>query len=279
MRAVFGLVLVVGLALAGAAVYMAQGFVARTQAERNALMAQMAKQVPLATVLVVKADKAYGDTITAEDVVAIRYQADHQPAGAFADIKALFPEGKPQTRTALRAMDANEPVLASKVTEPGEDAGLTSRLTKGMRAFTVTVDVSSGVSGFLRPGDRVDVYWTGEQEGTQVSKLIDTGVKLIAVDQTADQDRSVQAQVARTVTVEATSEQVAALALAQSTGRLTLALVGTNDTTTVGAVEIDRARLLGIEKPVVAEVAAPRVCTIRTNKGGEIVQVEIPCTN
>ncbi|MEI4472529.1 Flp pilus assembly protein CpaB [Frigidibacter sp. MR17.24] len=279
MRAVFGLVLIVGVALAGFAVYMAQGFIANTQAERNALMAEMAKQVDLAQVLVVKSDKAYGDTLTADDVVAIAYQKDHLPKGAFATAAALFPEGQPKTRTVLRPLDANEPILASKVTAPGEDAGLNSRLAKGMRAFTITVDVSSGVSGFLRPGDRVDVYWTGEQEGTQVSKMIDSAVKLIAVDQTADQNGDFQAQVARTVTVEASSQQVAAFALAQSTGKLTLALVGTNDDTPADAVEIDRNRLLGIEKPVVAEVAAPRVCSIRTNKGGEIVETQIPCTN
>jgi len=47
------------------------------------------------------------------------------------------------------------------VTEPGDIAGITSLLSPGMRAFTINVDVQSGVSGFLRPGDRVDIYWSG----------------------------------------------------------------------------------------------------------------------
>ena len=72
----------------------------------------------------------------------------------------------------------------------------------------------------------------------------------------------------------------AGLALAQQTGRLTLSLVGTNDTATVGALEIDRNSLLGIQQEVAApEAPKEKVCTIRTNKGGEVVETVIPCTN
>jgi pilus assembly protein CpaB len=110
--------------------------------------------------------------------------------------------------------------------------------------------------------------------------LIQAAVTLIAIDQSADADRSSETQVARTVTVQATSEQVAALALAQQSGRLTLALVGTGDTLDIGAVEIDRNALLGIKEEAAPEaVAAEKVCTIRTNKGGEIVETRIACTN
>ena len=46
--------------------------------------------------------------------------------------------------------------------------------------------------------------------------------------------------IARTVTVEAGPEQVAGLALAQQSGRLTLSLVGAGDTTDIGAIEVIR---------------------------------------
>ena len=39
----------------------------------------------------------------------------------------------------LRAMEKDEAVMAVKVTEPGEDAGLTSRLERGMRAYAIKV--------------------------------------------------------------------------------------------------------------------------------------------
>jgi pilus assembly protein CpaB len=37
--------------------------------------------------------------------------------------------------------------------------------------------------------------------------------------------------------------------------------------------------LLGIEAEAVVEVEAEKVCTIRNRKGGEVVEIPIPCTN
>ncbi|GAB4384192.1 Flp pilus assembly protein CpaB [Albidovulum sp.] len=290
MRLVFGLVLVVGVALAGFAVYMAQSFIAQTQADRDRLLAEQARAPRLTDVVVVKNPLKYGDRLTRTDLEVIKWQADKVPQGAFnavvapqggdPAIRPVFWEGETRPRAALRSYEPNEPLLAHKVTEPGVDAGITANLTPGMRAFTIAVDVSTGVSGFLRPGDRVDIYWGGNIKGRDTTKLIDSNVRLIAINQSADADRSEETMIARTVTVEATPTQVAALALAQQTGRLTLALVGSNDTEKVGAIEIDRNALLGIvEEAAPVEKEPEKVCTIRTNKGGDIIETVIPCTN
>jgi Flp pilus assembly protein CpaB len=123
-------------------------------------------------------------------------------------------------------MEADEPVLISKVTAPGEDAGVASRLEAGMRALALQVDVTSGVSGFLRPGDRVDVYWTGAgRGGRSITRLIRSNVQIIAIDQITDEDRN-SPTVARTITVTAAPADIAALTQAQASGNLTLALVG-----------------------------------------------------
>ena len=147
-----------------------------------------------------------------------------------------------------------------------------------MRAFAIKTDVTSGVSGFLRPGDRVDIYWTGKAQNRGVTKLIDANIRLIAINQSADEDRN-DTVVARTVTVEVNPRQVAALAQAQSTGRLSLSLVGADDVLVSDAVEIDQSDLLGIEEEVVVEAPKEKICTVRRRKGEEIVQVQIPCTN
>jgi pilus assembly protein CpaB len=185
-------------------------------------------------------------------------------------------------------MEEKEAILAIKVTKPGEDAGLTTRLQKGMRAFAIKVDVASGVSGFLRPGDRVDVYWTGRVKGMggelgndEVTKLIQTSVTLIAIDQSADGEIEA-GNVAKTVTVAAKPQQVASLAQAQKTGDLMLALVGAEDDTVASVVEVDQRSLLGIEAPeekIVERIEEERVCTIKTRRGAEVVQIPIPCTN
>ena len=104
-------------------------------------------------------------------------------------------------------------------------------------------------------------------------------MKVVAVDQLADSDRSVTAIIARTVTIEATPQQVARLAQAQATGNLALSLVGAGDETIVSAVEVDSAALLGIREDVVKRVEPDRVCSIKTRRGSEVVEIPIPCTN
>ena len=218
-----------------------------------------------------------------------KFPKNSLPEGTYATLEALFPEGDDEPRTVLRSMEKNEAVLEIKVTGPGEDAGITSQLERGMRAFAIKVDVSSGVSGFLRPGDRVDVYWTGSIGGRgartegnstgDVTKLIETGVRLIAIDQVADVDTT-EAIIARTVTVSVKPQQVAALAQAQTTGRLSLSLVGAEDDTVADAIEVDQRSLLGLaEAPRQVVEVEEEVCTIKTRRGAETVVSQIPCTN
>jgi len=280
MRMVFGFVLVLGLGLAGFAVYMAQDYIAAYQAELQKERAARAQMVPTVEVIVANRPLAYGEELAKEDVRIVKWPENAIPEGAFLDAAALFPADAPP-RMVSRQMEKDEAVLAVKVTEPGQSAGITTRLASGMRAFAIEVDVSSGVSGFLRPGDRVDVYWTGTpgERAGEITRLIEPNVPLIAVDQTADSSRS-QATIARTVTVEVSPQQVAALAQAQSTGRLSLSLVGTSDTSVAEVIEVDQASLLGLAEPV--REAAPvqqEVCTVRTRRGAEVVEMPIPCTN
>lgn len=277
MRMVFGLVLVVGVALAGFAAYMAKNRFDQYQAKVAAQEKLLKSNVPLEAVFTVKRQIAYGETLTKEDVQIVSWPNNAIPEGAFQKGEDLFPPTG-ALRTVLRVMEKDEAVLVSKVTEPGEDAGVSSRLEKGMRAFALRVDVSSGVSGFLRPGDHVDVYWTGASQGREVTKLIDTRLKLLAVDQIADGDRSAPT-IARTVTVAASPAEVGALAQAQSSGRLSLSLVGAGDDTEVAAVEIDQNQLLGILEEKAVEAKAEKVCTIKTRKGAEVVEIPIACND
>ncbi|MDU8942950.1 Flp pilus assembly protein CpaB [Ovoidimarina sediminis] len=280
MRLVFMFVLLLGLGLAGFAVYMAQDYIAQNEAALAKERAARAQIVPTTEVIVTKESIRYGDRLSKEDVRKVRWPIDGVPEGAYTDLAALFPEGQPP-RTVLRAMEPGEAILAVKVTEPGQDAGVGSKLAPGMRAFALRVDVASGVSGFLRPGDRVDVYWTGsnieESGGTrEFTKLIQANIKLIAVDQSADEDKN-NPTVARTVTIEATPVQVASLAQAQATGRLQLSLVGAQDENVAGEIRVDQGTLLGIEEEVVVVKEKERVCTVKNRKGGEVVEVRVDC--
>lgn len=285
MRAVFGLVLIVGIALAGGAVMMAKNYISEYQQELAQERAARDEVVPTVEVFVADRPLRYGESLAKDAVRVVKWPQNAIPEGAFLKADDLFPPQTDEMRFVLRAMEKDEAIMAIKVTEPGQDAGITSRLERGMRAFAIRVDVASGVSGFLRPGDKVDVYWTGSMrdavEGArgEVTRLIESGVQLIAVDQKAGGDLE-EAVIARTVTVSATPQQVAALAQAQTTGSLSLALVGAEDDTIASAIEVDQRRLLGLgdieQAPAKVE---EKVCTIRTRRGAEVVDIPIPCTN
>ncbi len=273
MRIIFGLVLVVGIGLAGFAVYVAKDRFTQYQA---ALASQRDEIVPTTSVYVVTRQLRYGEELRPADVVAIEWPEEYVPFGAFTNAEELFPADTDELRTVLRVMERNEPVLVSKVTAPGQDAGVASRLAQGMRAFALRVDVSTGVSGFLRPGDRVDVYWTGNARGENVTRLIEASLQIIAIDQIADEDRS-NPTIARTITIEAPPDRIAALAQAQATGSLSLALVGVSDDTHSATIEVDQEDLLGVEEVVAQE--GPRVCTVRNRRGAEVIITPVPCTN
>lgn len=285
MRMIFGLVLLIGIALAGGAVYLAKDQIAQYQYANAQAQAALAKIVPTKTVYVATKPLSYGQELTKEDVRAVAWPQDAIPEGAFTEEAGLFPPGTDDLRVVLRVIEKDEAILTAKVTRPGEDAGITSRLQRGMRAFAIKVDVSSGVSGFLRPGDSVDIYWSGRVtrggQPTEVTKLIETNVNLIAIDQRANVGAA-ETAIARTVTVAVNPQQVAALAQAQSTGRLSLSLVGAEDDTVAGAIEVDQRTLLGlaeVEAKVEVEVEEEKVCTIRTRRGAEVAVLPIPCTN
>lgn len=285
MRMVFGLVLLVGVALAGGAVYMAKNYIGAYQNELARERAARQEVVPLVKVYVAERQLKYGEELQHEDIRLVDWPENAIPEGTFVGEHSLYPENEDELRVVLRPMEKDEAIMAIKVTEPGESAGLTSQLERGMRAFAIKVDVTSGVSGFLRPGDRVDVYWTGRIQGKDrrdrgdVTKLIDTAIKLIAVDQKSEADIDA-ATIARTITVAVRPEQVAALAQAQSSGRLSLSLVGADDDTIADAFQIDQDKLLGIvEEKETVKLAEKKVCTIRTRRGAEVLEIPIPCTN
>jgi len=285
MRSVFVLVLIVGVALAGGAVMMAKNYIAAYQNELARERQASAQIVPTVDLYIANRALKYGERLTKEDVRMVKWPQDAIPEGAFTPDAGLFPEDTKDNRVVLRAMEKDEAILAVKVTNPGEDAGITSQLARGMRAFAIKVDVATGVSGFLRPGDRVDVYWTGavrengESSRGDITRLIEAGVQLIAIDQQAGSDLE-EAVIARTVTVSASPQQVAALAQAQTTGRLSLSLVGATDDTIAEAIEVDQRSLLGLEAiPETVAREEKKVCTIRNRRGAEVIEIPIPCTN
>ena len=284
MRAVFALVLLVGMGLAGVAVYMIQGYMAELETALENERAFNAKAGKLVEVYVFAKPKAYGDPLAEDDVQLIYWPEQSLPSTVFRDKETLFPENADGPRYVMRSTEAFEPVLASRVTEPGQLASLTSKLEKGKRAFAIRVGTNSGISNFVKPDDYIDILWTGNVPGVEggMTRQIETAVLVIAVDNAINEGQVASDTVAQTVTVAATPEQVARLAQAQATGNLTLSLARDSTETIEGTVETDTRAMLGIvQEEVVVEApkVEEKVCYAKQRSGGVLVDtgVVIPC--
>ncbi|MEM1268382.1 MAG: Flp pilus assembly protein CpaB, partial [Pseudomonadota bacterium] len=242
MRIVFGLVFLFGIGIAGFATYMAMQQFQAVTAENRALRIKASRVVDTADVILAKTKLRYGQDLKKEHVYTVKFPADAIPQQSFTTMEELFGAEEEAPRQVLRTIEPGEIVATTKVTRFGQKAGVSSMLQKGMRAFTIRVDVLTGVSGFLQPGDRVDIYWTGDQRGEKLTKLLLQNVDIIAIDQSADEDLS-RPVVARTVTVEVAPLIVATLTQAQATGRLSLALRGSEEEEIMSEVlEVDQNR-------------------------------------
>ncbi|MBV8739860.1 MAG: Flp pilus assembly protein CpaB [Alphaproteobacteria bacterium] len=127
---------------------------------------------------------------------------------------------------------AGEPIVKAKILAPGDRGFLSAVLRPGMRAVSIAVTQTSDISGFVFPGDRVDVLITlplpaeGQNGNSYVHKAAQTvlhDIRVIAVDQQLD-SKTGQAVVARTVTLEVTPKQSEVVALADEMGKLSLSL-------------------------------------------------------
>ncbi len=121
-----------------------------------------------------------------------------------------------------------EPVTNLAVVKSGERGFLAAVLTPGMRAVSIQISATSGVSGFVFPGDRVDLLLTQTLESDdgarRAAETLLTDVRVIGVDQNADDQNKGEATVARTVTLEVTPRQAEQVALASTMGELSLSL-------------------------------------------------------
>jgi len=178
------------------------------------------------TVVVAAVPLKFGDTLTADKLREIAWPAGAVPAGAFKTTKDLLAgDGAKQ---ALLTIGANEPVLASKITGPGQRATLSAVLGEGMKAVSIRVNDVLGVAGFVFPGDRVDVLLTRtvrDSDGADKSfvDVLLQSMKVLAVDQVADESKD-SPTVVKAVTLEASTKDAQKLTLAAGVGQLSLAL-------------------------------------------------------
>jgi pilus assembly protein CpaB len=207
------------------AVFLAQSWLSG-QAEMR-LRNLEAQRKPVATQTIVVASKAlrFGTELSSSALRELPWPEDAVPAGAFSRIADLL-NGNGR-RVVLTPIEANELILAPKITGPGQRATLSAALQDGMKAVTIRVNDVDGVAGFVLPGDRVDVALTRQKDSNgkdrSTTDVVLQNVRVLAVDQTAD-ERNDKPAVVKAVTLEVDLSSAQKLALAASVGNLSLML-------------------------------------------------------
>ena len=128
-------------------------------------------------------------------------------------------------RVVLTAIEPNEPVLISKITRPGQRATLSAMLRDGMKAVDHPRQRRRRRRRFRAAGRsrrrRADA--PGRQEPTASNDLVLQNVRVLAIDQIAD-ERADKPTVVKAVTLEVDMVGAQKLSLASSVGSLSLML-------------------------------------------------------
>ncbi|MFU8829263.1 MAG: Flp pilus assembly protein CpaB [Phycisphaerales bacterium] len=143
----------------------------------------------------------------------------------------------------IREIVAGQPILRRQMADPGFGEGLSAILARnGTRAMTVSVDRVIGVSGFLQPGDFVDVIATMspdpetekalDTEPGRFSKIVLQNVRVLAIGEHLQTDGRRSREV-RAVTLEVLPSESERLALAVDYGNIHLTLRSPVDQTLV----------------------------------------------
>ncbi|HZP71369.1 MAG TPA: Flp pilus assembly protein CpaB [Pseudolabrys sp.] len=211
------------------AVFIAQVWL-NNQANMRAKNVEPVKTVASQTIVVAKQPLRYGTELSASMLQEVPWPSDALPNGAFAKIHDIMAGGR---RVVLAAIEPNEPVLALKITGPGQRATLSALVKPGMKAVTIRVNDVEGVGGFVLPGDHVDVVLTRQiDKGSATTQVVLQNTRVLAIDQIAD-ERAQKATVAKSVTLEVDTVDAQKLWLASSVGSLSLLLRKAGETAEV----------------------------------------------
>ncbi|API60606.1 Flp pilus assembly protein CpaB [Tardibacter chloracetimidivorans] len=211
------IILGVAILLGLAAVFIAMRWIAPSDNSATEFRPQ-----GLAKIVVARVPLDMGTPITEASIKLIDYPASALPAGAFTTTAQLTSE----QRVALNRIEANEPILLSKLSGKGGRASISALLDPEKRAASVRVNDMTGVGGFVLPGDRVDVLITrtlpGEGDRT-ITDILLQNIRVLGIDQQASENTD-KPVVVKTATLEVSQLDSQKLALAQQVGSLSLAL-------------------------------------------------------
>jgi pilus assembly protein CpaB len=193
-------------------------------------------------VVVATKDMTFGTTLKDEHLKLVPFPKEAVPPGSYSSIDSVL------SQTTKVFLGECEPVLKSKLSAIG--GGLSVRVSPAMRAMSLNVNDVTGVSGFVLPGDRVDVIVTMDNvagSNVAVTKTILQDVEVLAAG-VKTENKNNQHITVQTVTVLVGPEGAEKLALGVFQGKVHLALRNPVDHEVVAESKTDTRDVLGLRE-------------------------------
>jgi len=168
----------------------------------------------------------WGTKLKAEMLKTTPYLKESLPAGYFVSMNDI------KGRVLISPLKANEPITEHKLAPISmETGGVSAVLAPGKRAIGVKGDKVIGLSGFVNPGNRVDVLVTVKDPDTkkEKTKTILESIPVLATGTQIEKNEKGEPAPVDVYTLEVTAEEAEKLALAASEGRIQLALRNVTD--------------------------------------------------
>lgn len=207
-------------------------------------------------VVVALQDVQEGREIDRPSVAVAQWPVGTVPAGAFTNIDSVV------GRVTRIDVFKGEVIVPGRLAPNGTEPGLAVKITPGKRALAIHIDDVAGLNGLIQPNSRVDVLVTladAQKDNQQVAKLFMSNMRVLSVgtiSQTSRDNRPIQAP---TATLEVTPDEAERLAIAQTVGRIQLALRGYGDPDSIKTEGAKSADVLAqLRAAPVAKVAAQR---------------------
>ena len=253
-----------GRLLIGLAVALILGLILAEVVYKAMSQATTRQTVTTSQIVVAATQMPLGTRLQAQDLKLISWPAGEPIQGVFTRIQDCV------DRALITPVLPGEPILEGKLAPKDAGAGLPAVIPEGMRAVSVAVNDVVAVAGFAQPGTSVDVMVTGQSMGggptENVTRTILEDVRVLAAGQKTEQDRQGQATTITVITLLVTPEDADKLAMANTMGRIQLALRNAIDPNKTAPPPLFQGTLLGsgpapapvpVSAHIHAKVAAP----------------------
>ncbi|NNG06911.1 MAG: Flp pilus assembly protein CpaB [Desulfobacteraceae bacterium] len=217
-------------------------------------------------VAVATVDLAWGTKLRPEMLRYVPYLKESLPSGYSSDLDSL------KGRVLRTPLKQNEAILESKLAPTSVTTGGVSTIVKpGKRALAVRGDKVIGISGFILPGNRVDVLVTLTHPKTKkkITKIVLENITVLASGTEIQENDSGPAPV-DVYTLEVTPTEGEKLALAATHGRLQFALRGVFDVETVLTRGATIRGTLSSFRPPVRKRKPVKTSSVETIKGDKV---------